>query len=84
MGCTKYNWIQIKTGLKGILETAPLWKNTSKAGQNVSLTLILQFHKVLSDLKLLRDHFDKWNIDFSDKMYIEENQYVKSIKTVQN
>ena len=37
MRCTSYNEIEIKTGLKGILERVPSQKNMSKASQNVFL-----------------------------------------------
>ena len=45
MGCTNYNQIEIKTGLKGILERVPLQKNMSKANQNVFLHLYHHFSK---------------------------------------
>ena len=35
MKCSNYNEIEIKTGLKGILEKVPPWKNLSKASQNI-------------------------------------------------
>ena len=37
MRCTNYNKIEIKTGLKGILEKVPPRKNARKASQNVFL-----------------------------------------------
>ena len=35
MKCTNYNYIEIKTGLRGILERVPPRKNTSKGSPNV-------------------------------------------------
>ena len=33
--CMNYNYIEFKTGFKGILERVTVWKNMSKASQNV-------------------------------------------------
>ena len=54
MRCMNYNLIEIKTGLKRILERVLPQKNTSKASQNVFI-FVMRFHKVRGDLKLLKN-----------------------------
>ena len=50
MGCTNYNQIEIKTGLKGILERrVPPRKNASKASQNVFFMFLSRFLEVRGD-----------------------------------
>ena len=45
MRSTNYNWIEIKTGLKRILERLPPGKNSSMASQKVFLGLYGDFTK---------------------------------------
>ena len=57
MRCTNYNQIEIKNGLKGILEVVPPRKNTGKASQNVFLRLYRDFKKFAVISSVLRTVF---------------------------
>ena len=63
---TNYNWIEIKTGLKRILERAPLQKNTSKASQNAFYVCIA----ISQSSRWVKACLER-NIVFSDQICIE-------------
>ena len=63
---TNYNWIEIKTGLKRILERAPLQKNASKASQKVFYVCIA----ISQSSRWVKAYLEQ-NIVFSDQICIE-------------
>ena len=72
MRCTNYNWIEIKTGLKGILESVPPGKNSRKTTQNVFYVYIA-ISQSLWWFKVSLERFTQMKYCFSDQICNEQN-----------